>query len=285
MLDTLWDAFYVPGLRKSGSSNAAVPEGLLASGWPASFCSGGPPPRQHRTEHHPTPESEDKDDWFGLAEDAAYAPDAHSGTGRCAPFLAGFGVNIMDIAIQGKNLDVGTSLRDHVERQVDSVVTKYFSRAHNANITITKDANRFRVTITVHPKTGLVVQGHGSAHDAYAAFDSALERIAKQVRRYKRRLNDHHRDRGDDGSIPAQHYVIAAEAGDDELPEESQPAVIAEMVTSIETLTVSEAVMRMDLADLPAFMFRNRGHGRLNVVFRRPDGNIGWIDPQNAQMA
>ncbi len=191
----------------------------------------------------------------------------------------------MDIAIKGKNLDVGDALREHVALQVDSVVTKYFSRAHDANVTISRDANRFRVDISVHPVSGLLVQGHAAAGDVYAAFDAALERIAKQVRRYKRRLNDHHRSRATEAPIPAQHYVLAAERDDEELPADAQPAVIAELLTEIDTLTVSEAVMRMDLADVPALMFRNRGTGGLNVVFRRPDGNIGWIDPQNIQRA
>lgn len=191
----------------------------------------------------------------------------------------------MDIAIKGKNLDVGDALREHVEFNVDSVVTKYFSRAHDANVTISREAHRFRVDISVHPVSGFLVQGHAAANDAYAAFDSALERIAKQVRRYKRRLNDHHKGRSDDDSIPAQQYVLAAETEDEELAADAQPAVVAELMTEIDTMTVGEAVMRMDLADVPALMFRNRGNGGLNVVYRRPDGNIGWIDPLNVQKA
>jgi len=191
----------------------------------------------------------------------------------------------MDIAIKGKNLDVGDALRDYVEQNVDSVVTKYFSRAHDASVMISREAHRFRVDITVHPISGLLVQGHAAANDAYSAFDAALERIAKQVRRYKRRLNDRQKSPGEEAPLLAQQYVLAAETGDEELPVDAQPAVIAELMTEIDTLTVGEAVMRMDLADLPALMFRNRGNGGLNVVYRRPDGNIGWIDPQNVQRA
>lgn len=191
----------------------------------------------------------------------------------------------MDISIKGKRLDVGDALRSHVEDHLGAAVTKYFSRAHDANVTISREAHFFRADISVHPLRGVLVQGRSNADDAYAAFDSALEHIAKQLRRYKRRLNDKHKGRGPEESIPAQQYTLAPESGEDELPEEGQPAIIAELPTEIATLSVSEAVMRMDLADTPALMFRNRANGGLNVVYRRPDGNIGWIDPANTTQA
>jgi ribosomal subunit interface protein len=191
----------------------------------------------------------------------------------------------MDVTVKGKGLDVGDALRQHVESEIGAQVGKYFSRAHDAVVGIAREAHQFRVDISVHPLRGVSVQGRAAAADAYAAFDSALERIAKQLRRYKRRLNDHSRRRGGEDAIPAQQYVIAAESQDDELPAEGQPAIIAELTTEIATLSVGEAVMRMDLADAPALMFRNRAHGGLNVVYRRTDGNIGWIDPANTQGA
>ncbi len=193
----------------------------------------------------------------------------------------------MDISIKGKRLDVGDALRAHVEDQLGAAVFKYFSKAHDANVTISREAHFFRADISVHPLRGVLVQGRSSAGDAYAAFDLALEHIAKQLRRYKRRLNDKHKGRGaEENSIPAQQYTLAPETDDDaELPEEGQPAIIAELPTEIATLSVSEAVMRMDLADVPALMFRNRANGGLNVVYRRPDGNIGWIDPANTTNA
>ena len=118
-----------------------------------------------------------------------------------------------------------------------------------------------------------------------AVFVHRLERIAKQLRRYKRRLTDHHKGRTVEEPILASQYIMAPESEEEELPPEGQPAIIAELPTEIITLSVSEAVMRMDLADAPALMFRNRAHGGLNVVYRRPDGNIGWIDPANTQKA
>jgi ribosomal subunit interface protein len=189
----------------------------------------------------------------------------------------------MDISVNGKNLDIGEALRNHVEQDLFSAVTKYFALAHDGAVTISREAHLFRADITVHPVRGMMVQSHSAAEDPYAAFDSALERISKQIRRYKRRIKNHHARRGPTEPIPAQQYVIASEGGDEELPEESKPAIIAELPTQIDTLTVGDAVMRLDLADLPAMMFRNQASGGLNVVYRRSDGNIGWIDPACAE--
>ncbi|MFO1113568.1 MAG: ribosome-associated translation inhibitor RaiA [Rhodospirillales bacterium] len=191
----------------------------------------------------------------------------------------------MELSIKGRGLDVGLSLREHVEEHLGGAVAKYFAKAHDAIVTVSRDGHLFRVDISVHPTRGLLVQGQGSAGDAYAAFDSAFERIDKQLRRYKRRLVDHHRHRGGEQpeTTPAQQYIIASEAVEEELPADGQPAIIAELPTEIATLSVGEAVMRLDLADLPAMMFRNQANGVLNVVYRRPDGNIGWIDPANTR--
>lgn len=191
----------------------------------------------------------------------------------------------MELSINGRGLDVGGSLRAHVQEQLGSAVSKYFAKAHDAVVTVSRDGPLFRVDISVHPTRGMLVQGQGSADDAYAAFDAAFERISKQLRRYKRRLVDHHRHRGGEPaeSTPAQQYIIASTSAEEELPADGQPAIIAELPTEIATLSVGEAVMRLDLADSPAMMFRNQSNGVLNVVYRRPDGNIGWIDPANTR--
>lgn len=187
----------------------------------------------------------------------------------------------MDISVKGKNLDVGEALRGHVRDSLDNAVTKYFMRAIDANVVFTRQGHRLRADISVHPgPRGLVVQGGSESDDAYAAFDGALERIAKQLRRYKRRLNDHHKHKHRLSDVlPALQYVIQPEHEENEVAVDAQPAIIAEMPDHIHTLTVSEAVMRMDLADQPVVMFRDAASGRLNVVYRRNDGNIGWIDP------
>ena len=194
-----------------------------------------------------------------------------------------YSTRIMDISVKGKNLDVGEALRGHVRDTLGNAVTKYFMRAIDANVVFSRQGHRLRADISVHPgPRGLVVQGGSESEDAYAAFDGALERISKQLRRYKRRLNDHHKNKGRaEDVLPALQYVIQPEREEEEVPDDAQPTIVAEMPDHIHTLTVGEAVMRMDLADLPVVMFRNAASGRLNVVYRRNDGNIGWIDPSD----
>jgi len=191
----------------------------------------------------------------------------------------------MEISVKGKNLNVGDALREYVVKNLTADVKKYFDRALYATVIFSREAHLNRAEITVHAGRGLVMQGGGAADEIHAAFDGALDRIAKQLRRYKRRLRDHHKGRGgaDEETIAAAQYVLAPEAGDEEVPADGQPMVIAEMAAEIDTITVSEAVMRMDLADAPVVMFRNRAHGGLNVVYRRPDGNVGWIDPRGTR--
>jgi ribosomal subunit interface protein len=191
----------------------------------------------------------------------------------------------MDVKVNGKNMEVGEAFRSHAAGHLTAQVEKYFSRAIDANVTLSRHGGRgFRVDISVHPgRGGLLVQGSAETEDAYAAFDAALEKIAKQLRRYKRRLVNHHKKRGTDEIVAAQQYVIAPDTAEEVSSEESPPVIIAEMPAEIATLTVGEAVMGLDLADAPALMFRNRANGAFNVVYRRPDGNIGWIDPTNTK--
>lgn len=187
----------------------------------------------------------------------------------------------MEISVTGRQMEVGSALTGHVEENLEQAVIKYFDRAIDAAVAFGREGPKIRVDITVHPgPRGMMVQGGGEATDAYSAFDVALERISKQLRRYKRKLTDHHRGQSNDDVLPAQQYVIQAEdEEDDGATSGDEPVIVAEMPTEIATLTVGEAVMRMDLADQTLLMFRNRGSGVLNVVYRRPDGNIGWIDP------
>lgn len=190
----------------------------------------------------------------------------------------------MEITVKGKNLDIGDALRGHIEGQIDASVSKYFERAIDATVIVSKEANAFRADISVHPGRGILVQGKAQADDAYAAFDGAVDRIAKQLRRYKRRLQDHHKTAPEE-AVAAQYTILEPEAEDVEVSVEGQPAIVADMPHDIATLTVGQAVMRMDLADSPVLMFKNSAHGGFNVVYRRADGNIGWIDPKNSQAA
>ena len=190
----------------------------------------------------------------------------------------------MDISIIGKNMDVGDALRTHASDNLLDIVEKYFTHAIDATVVFARDGGALKAVISVHPgPRGLVVQSSAAGADAYGAFDGALERVSKQLRRYKRRLTNHHQKaRAAEDMLPAQQYVIQPETSDDEPPEDAPPVIIAEMETEIASLSVSEAVMRLDLADAPLVMFRNSAHGGLNVVYRRVDGNIGWIDPADS---
>lgn len=194
----------------------------------------------------------------------------------------------MQVTVSGKQVDVGEAFPAYAEGLLDDVVDKYFDSGIDSNVTVSRASSGLRVDISVHPGRGIVVQSHGEAATAHLAFDLALERIAKRLRRYKRRLRDHHRKEKSEAKqnpLNAQRYVIAQpeeeEDTDSGLTEQGDnPVVIAETTTEIETLSVSEAVMRFDLADRAALVFLNAGNGRVNVVYRRRDGNIGWVDPE-----
>ncbi len=189
----------------------------------------------------------------------------------------------MEISIKGKNVDVGDALRGHAEDHLKNSVTKYFENALDSTVVFSKEGHGFRADISVHAGRGMMMQGGADGNDAYGAFDAALGRILKQLRRYKSRIrNHHHNGPSEDELVLAQYSVLVSE-GEDELPETGEPTIIAEMSHHIATVTVGEAVMRMDLAHAPVMMFRNRAHGGLNVVYRRDDGNIGWIDPSDAE--
>ncbi|MBN8532406.1 MAG: ribosome-associated translation inhibitor RaiA [Alphaproteobacteria bacterium] len=193
----------------------------------------------------------------------------------------------MQISVSGKNIEVGEALRSHVHKRVTEGVNKYLDRVTSVTVVFTKENHLFKCDISVEDGTRsrLGIKGRGEAGEAHASFDDAAEKIEKQLRRYKRRLKDHHKDKEalrDFVTSPAKKYVIRQE-DEDEKPAES--LVIAEKATEIESLTVSEAVMKMDLSDLPALMFFNRASGRLNVVYRRADGNISWVDPEPAAAA
>ncbi|HEX2582117.1 MAG TPA: ribosome-associated translation inhibitor RaiA [Dongiaceae bacterium] len=185
----------------------------------------------------------------------------------------------MNITIKGKNLDVGDSLRQHVTAGLEKMLGKFFGDAIESHVTFSRDAHRFRAHIDVHIGRGILLQSEESGTgDAYQTFDLAAEHLNARLRRYKQRLRDHHRSETD--GFKAQQYVIAAPSGEEEAPPlDSAPAIIAEMPTEIPHLTVSEAVMRLDLSNNAALLFANRAHGQLNMVYRRSDGNIGWVDP------
>lgn len=192
----------------------------------------------------------------------------------------------MRITVSGKQLELSDALRTRVEHGLDTITGKYFDHALEAHVTFSRARSFFTCDINVHAGPGLMLRGEGEAADANAAFDDAAEHIAKRLRRYRRRVNDHARDLAHrERPQAARQYVLRQEEdtpGNGEIKAATYATVVAETPTEIAVLTVSDAVMRMDLADQPVLMFRNSATGVLNVVYRRSDGHIGWIDPNGA---
>lgn len=190
----------------------------------------------------------------------------------------------MQFHISGRHVDLGAAFQTHAEQRLSDGLSKYLDRIVSVDVVVAKEAHhQFRVDIHVNTGThaGLVLKSQGGASDIYVAFDEAATKVETQLRRYKSRLKGHHAsDKNSARSLGARKYVLKPEDHAAELDAKGAPVVIAEKSTNIETLTVSDAVMRMDLADLPALMFFNAGNGRINVVYRRVDGNISWVDPE-----
>lgn len=191
----------------------------------------------------------------------------------------------MHIQVNGKQIDVGDALRGHVEDRFTAAVSKYAENPIDSTVTFSRDAHEVVCDATAHLSTGMVAKAKGRATDPYAAAEGACDRLEKQLRRYKRRLKDHHKARKEPiPALEASAYVLQGgqeHHEEHEEPEGLDPLVIAEMRHPVQSLTVGEAVMQMEVADESFLLFKNNSHGGLNVVFRRPDGNIGWIDPAN----
>jgi ribosomal subunit interface protein len=193
---------------------------------------------------------------------------------------------MMQITVSGKQVELSDALRTRVSDHLDLISNKYFDHALEAHVTFSRARSFFTCDINVHAGRGLTLRGEGEAADANSAFDDAAEHIAKRLRRYRRRVNEHARDTANrERPEAARQYILRQEdnaappAANGEAETVAYATVIAEQVTEISLLSVGEAVMRMDLADQPVLMFRNSGTGELNVVYRRSDGNVGWIDP------
>ncbi|MCV6592016.1 MAG: ribosome-associated translation inhibitor RaiA [Silicimonas sp.] len=186
----------------------------------------------------------------------------------------------MQYQITGKHIDIGESLQTHVKTCVDEVIEKYARRPTDANIVFSKSGHEFVCEIVIHMSSGLTAQAKGHDHEIYAAFEKSCDKIDKQLRRYKRRLKDHQRERPVELSNGASYILASSDGPDESEPESLQPMIIAEMETKIPSLSVGEAVMQMELAGASVLVFRNEKQGEgVNVVYRRDDGNIGWIDP------
>jgi len=206
----------------------------------------------------------------------------------------------MELSVHGKQIDVGDALRTHVSDRIEDINEKYFNHGTYATVTFSKEGHghkQIRSMIQIEMGKGIMVVADSTDHDPYVSFEAAAEKVQKQLRRYKRKLRDHHErlEQTPEAEIKkARNYVLADDpdadvedddkdaVGEDTVPQGDDPVIIAETDSQIETLSVSEAVMRMDLANINGLMFRNTKNDRLNVVYRRRDGNIGWIDPEES---
>ena len=191
----------------------------------------------------------------------------------------------MRYQISGKQIDIGAALQTHVETEMGETLAKYAGRPTEAYIVFSKSGHEHVAESVVHLSMGLTVQATGKDPEIYAAFDACCEKMDKQLRRYKRRLKDHQRDRPDPVEVSGGgSYILAATKDDSDEDEQvsDAPVIVAETEAKIPSISVSEAVMQMELANSHVMVFRNEKQGRINVVYKRDDGNIGWIDPHDA---
>ena len=200
----------------------------------------------------------------------------------------------MTLRISGKSISVGEALRSRVSERTDEVLRKYFDGNYSGHITLSKDGSGFRTDCALHLDSGITLEADCSASDAYASADQALLMIEKRLRRYKSRLKDRsvrkaHAEaqalKGMDAPpLDAPSYVIEAPESDDEVPGYN-PVIIAEATTSLKRLSVSEAVMELDLTGAVCLVFHHGSSGRVNIIYRRADGNVGWVDPPSVKAA
>lgn len=189
----------------------------------------------------------------------------------------------MDIQVSGKNMDLGNALQSHVAEKLTDGVRKFFDRGAEVSVTFSRERHLIECDLTAHLASGVFLAAHGEGGDAYGAFDESFEKLEKRIRRYKRRLKNHHTNGKE--PLPAEnasYYLLEPlpeEKEDEAVDADHEPVIIAESLTTLREMTVGAAVMQLDLAEQPAIVFKNAAHGRINVVYRRRDGHIGWIDP------
>ncbi len=184
----------------------------------------------------------------------------------------------MNLRVSGKNMDIGESLRKRAQDYFDKAITKYFDGGYDGHITIEPEGSGFRADCVIHLDTGVVLQASASEPDATLAYETMTAHIEKRLRRYKRKLKNHRRNARQDEMSIAQSYVLASPESQEEVEEDFSPPIIAEDTANLATMSVGEAVMELDLAQSDVVVFKHAGHGGINVVYRRSDGNYGWVD-------
>lgn len=195
----------------------------------------------------------------------------------------------MQVQVTGKHVDVGEALRQRVSDELSTSIAKYFDRGGGADVVVSREGSAFKVDCAVTLASGQQLTSQGLGGDAHMAFDAALQKMSKRIRRYKNRLKDHHNQALAKQAESAAYFVIQqpddVEEDDDEVEAGgfNEPMIIAETERPVRSMTVSMAVMELDLTEAQTIVFRNAAHGGLSVVYRRPDGNIGWIDPERTR--
>ncbi|WP_105432810.1 MULTISPECIES: ribosome hibernation-promoting factor, HPF/YfiA family [Neorhizobium] len=188
----------------------------------------------------------------------------------------------MSVRVSGKHMEIGESFRQRIEEQIGEAVTKYFDGGYSGQVIVEKAGSRFSADCKVHLDTGIVLHAAGEANDPQISFDAAAQRIEKRLRRYKRRLKDHHAGNHVNGYEEIAYTVMDSVPDEgEEVPEDFAPTIVAESSKQLKTMTVASAVMALDMTDEPVLLFRSPGKEHLNIVYRRNDGNIGWIDSTN----
>ena len=185
----------------------------------------------------------------------------------------------MNVRVSGKHMEIGESFRTRIEDSVASAITKYFDSGYSGQVTVEKAGSRYTTDCRIHLDTGVDLHATGQANDPQASFDAASERIEKRLRRYKRKLKDHHNGQSSDSRYGEISYTVMDVSQDDEeVADDFAPTVVAEGSRKIRTMSVATAVVALDMTDDPVLLFRSAGKDHVNIVYRRHDGNIGWID-------
>jgi ribosomal subunit interface protein len=192
----------------------------------------------------------------------------------------------MTLRISGKHMDIGDAFRTRINDRISEAVGKYFDRGFSGHVTVVKAGSRYSADCMVRLDSGASLQATGQAQDPTLAFDAAAERLEKRLRRYKRRLKSYSVAAPNGPETDVAYAIMEPLADDDEeIPENFAPAIVAESTMTLKTMSVASAVIELDNKDSPVFVFRNAGNDHLNIVYRRPDGNIGWIDPSTTKVA
>ncbi|WP_378945446.1 ribosome hibernation-promoting factor, HPF/YfiA family [Mesorhizobium sp. ANAO-SY3R2] len=191
----------------------------------------------------------------------------------------------MSLRISGKHMDIGDAFRTRIEGRIGEAIDKYFDRGFSGHVNVMKSGSRFTADCMVRLDSGMSLQATGEAQEPTAAFDAAADKLESRLRRYKSRLKSHNLGAGNGEAVDVAYSVVAALADDDaEVPADFAPAIVAESSMVLKTMSVASAVIELDTKESPVVVFRNVRNEQLNIVYRRPDGNIGWIDPSTAKV-